>query len=355
MLIERILSWRESFMSKKNQRIDRTVATGKTYNKAERRLFLEKIVRWANSLAFILGTTCYLARNRRDIDVIHVHIADWIAGYAGWLGSWLSIPVVCKAADMPALPKMDSSIPFSGSWERWRKRIRYVAMHDGIADELERGYVPRSQIVLIPNGVELPVDQADPSFGNFVLFVGNFTQGAGHKGFDILFKAWAKVNRQLKDVKLIVAGQGERCVWENMLKESGCSQSVQLRGYVHDMDRLYRDAALFVLPSRHEGMSNALLEAQAWGVPAVVSDIPGNRAVIDDGVNGMIVPVGDYHALADAICHLLSDSQLRKAMGAKARQRVTDHFSMERVAAAYVSFYTKISGAHRTTLNDERR
>jgi glycosyltransferase involved in cell wall biosynthesis len=342
MLIERLLRWRDE-RSVPGRPRDEHSATNQLQERPSAQVsLLEKSVRWFNSFFFIIGATCWIVVHRRTIDIIHVHIADWIAGYAGWLGSCLGIPVVCKAADMPALPKLDRSIPLPRSWDQWRKRIRYVAMHEAIADELSQEGIPRDKIEMIPNGVEVPSCHANPSTGRYVLVVGNFTQGAGHKGFDILFRAWAIVSRHLTEAKLLVAGRGESVIWENMVAELGCSRSVKLAGYVQEMGRLYRDAALLVLPSRHEGMSNALLESQAWGLPAVVSAIPGNVAVIEHGQNGLVVPVGDHEALAEAIRKLLEDRNLRARMGMNARQRIMQSFSMESVSRSYLSYYSDV-------------
>ena len=301
------------------------------------------MVRWTNTLAFIFGATIWLRMNKKKIDVIHVHIGDWIAGYAGWVGARLGIPVVCKAADMPALPKLESSIPFRRAWNTWRRKINYVAMHESIRNELVQGGVRPEKICLIPNGVVVPAGRAEPDQGEYALFVGNFSQGAAHKGFDVLLNAWAEVCLQYRGAKLVMAGQGDTSQWSNMVEHLGCSHSVEFAGYVNDMDELYRKAALFILPSRHEGISNALLEAQAWGLPAVVTDIPGNQVVIDDGVTGVIVPVGDYLVLAKAILEFLKNGQARAEKGANARTRIEAHFNMDKITDKYRALYEDLS------------
>jgi glycosyltransferase involved in cell wall biosynthesis len=91
-------------------------------------------------------------------------------------------------------------------------------------------------------------------------------------------------------------------------------------------------------------LSNALLEAQSRGIPAVVSDIPGNRMVIEEGENGLIVPVADAKALARAILRLRADPALRARMGVRARERVRQRFSLETVTARLEEVYLGMLG-----------
>jgi glycosyltransferase involved in cell wall biosynthesis len=243
---------------------------------------------------------------------------------------------------MPALPQLETSIPLRKVWDRWRRKIDYVALHTAIRDELVADGVKQERIRLIPNGVEPPVEIAEPGTGGYVLYVGNFTQGQNHKGFDVLCKAWAQVCLENPKANLVMAGQGDTTPWSQMFEQLGVIQQVEFVGYVQPLDELYRGAALFVLPSRHEGMSNALLEAQAWGLPAVVSAIPGNSLVVDGGISGVVVPVGDHLAFAEAILFLLADAQKRKAMGTSARARINEHFTIDRVATNYTALYADL-------------
>lgn len=301
------------------------------------------IVQWLNALLFLLGASMYLFRQRHSIDIIHTHVASWNAGFAGWIGSLLGIPVLCKAAYLPAFHEYKYSIPFSDKWRQWRKRIRYIALTREMADDIAGNGVPRDRIHIIPNGVCIPDDIAPVETNHLVLYGGNFTQGAAHKGFDILIEAWGRVHRQLPGACLVIAGGGNHGAWRNMAEALGCADSIRFEGHVSDMASCYRQAALFVLPSRGEGISNALLEANSFGIPAVASDIPGNREVIVHERTGLLVPVNDAKTLAESIVRLLRDDGSRKQMGQAARNRIINQYSIATIVDRILDVYAAMT------------
>jgi glycosyltransferase involved in cell wall biosynthesis len=101
----------------------------------------------------------------------------------------------------------------------------------------------------------------------------------------------------------------------------------------------YQEAAVCILPSAWENSPYALLEAMACGTPVIATRAGGVPEIIEDGVNGFMLPAGDAEALADRICALLEDAQLRKALGHNARRRIQELFSVERVLPRMVAAY----------------
>lgn len=104
-------------------------------------------------------------------------------------------------------------------------------------------------------------------------------------------------------------------------------------GYRPDVDRLLKAADLFMLASHREGLPRSVIEAMACGLPVIATDIPGCRELIDPGVTGVLVPVGDVSALAAALRKLAEDPGLRAAMGSRARKRALHHHREEDVVA----------------------
>lgn len=109
-----------------------------------------------------------------------------------------------------------------------------------------------------------------------------------------------------------------------------------------DIATIWRDAHVAVLPSYREGMPKALLEAAACGRPIITTDTVGCRDVIDDGVEGLLVPVRDANALADAMQRLAADAGLRARMGVAARQRAEARFGQDRVVRAHIALYREL-------------
>ena len=275
-------------------------------------------------------------------DIIHLHEPSWLGGFVAQLAKPKNIPVLCQEATNPPLPKLGYDVPSRKHNERYRRCAHFIAMAPYLAKGLLQQGVLEGHIHLLPNGVKIPALAATRNDLPVVLYVGNFSQGAQWKAFDVLFDAWQIVAECQQDLRLSVLGGGDRSFWEKYVEELGCSQSIDFMGQVSNPEEYYKSAAIFVLPSRVEGMSNALLEAQSWGLPCVVSDIPGNTAVIKDGVNGLVVPVNDSQALAAAIMRLGVDRVLRKKIGEAARKLMQDEYEAGRVTDRLVGIYEKI-------------
>lgn len=301
-------------------------------------------------LSFMVAAARYLARHRRALSLIHVYESNWIAGFASWLGQRAGLPVCCKTATLPCLAPLGPDVPFRAALLRWRLQCHFIALHGAMAAELQAARVIPARIHVIPNGVDIPSGPAAPGENRDVLFVANFSQGPRLKAFDVLLTAWALVHRQNRLARLVMVGGGDSRPWRQLAVALGCDESIAFKGFSGDLAADYRRAAVFVLPSRTEGMSNALLEAQSYGLPAVVSAIPGNRAVISDEDNGLVVPVDDAPALAAAIVRLLQDAPLRAKLGIRARQRAMEDFSFALVAGRihdlYVTLAAGAGGAH---------
>jgi glycosyltransferase involved in cell wall biosynthesis len=283
--------------------------------------------------------------NRKKIDVLHTHVASWNAGFAAWLGFRLGIPVVCKAANLPAFHNFEATVPFASYWRRWRLRCAYVALTEEMKEDLIREGVTENMVRILPNGVAIPELTAEVSSSKQVLFVGNFTQGSGHKSFDILLRSWALVSSLHPGWTLCLAGGGDFRAWEKFAEELNCRHSVCFAGRIENLSDVYACSAIVVNLSRREGISNALLEAQSHGLPAVASDIPGNRAVVIEAETGLLVPVGDIHQAAEALGLLMENSTLRTRLGLNARQRVEAEFDIVKVVQRLLGLYADLSPA----------
>jgi len=166
------------------------------------------------------------------------------------------------------------------------------------------------------------------------------------KGQDVLVEAVAVLRERGVRVPVEIAGDAlpEQRHLEDALRalaaERGVRDDVRLLGYVDDVPSLLARASIFVLPSkRPEPFGLALLDAMAHGLPCIATDAGGPRDMIDHGRTGLLTPMGDPVALADAIERLWNDPDLRARLGAAAAADVRARFSIERTAADVVSVY----------------
>lgn len=129
---------------------------------------------------------------------------------------------------------------------------------------------------------------------------------------------------------------------EAQIREWVSEGIVEWWGYRGDMPAVYDQTDIACLPSYREGLPKSLLEAAAAGLPIVTTDVPGCREAVRDGDNGLLVPVCDKDALADALSRLLSDRELRSRMGQRGRERAESEFSLEQVIGETLSVYREL-------------
>jgi glycosyltransferase involved in cell wall biosynthesis len=221
-------------------------------------------------------------------------------------------------------------------------------MRPSLLDRLVRRSTLKLRVAMIPNGVPIPVE---PWCSRIVwatspraVFAGRL---APEKGLDTLVDAWPLVRAEFPDASLILIGEGpERKALETRVRSHnlriGPSEAVHLSGPVNDAESLLRQGDLFVLPSREEGMSIALLEAMALGMPVVVSSIPGNCRLVSDGEHGRLAPVNDPNRLAQVIISQWKDFDRAVRMGQAARRRVESKFSIKAVAREHLELFEEI-------------
>jgi len=204
---------------------------------------------------------------------------------------------------------------------------------------------PRTRVILNTSSLhaDAPALPAAPK----VLAVGRHQ---AQKGFDLLLRAWQQVQARMPEARLRIVGGGPlRSELEALAQELGVSNSVEWLAPTDRIEPLYREAAVFVLSSRYEGMPLALLEAQALGVPAVAFDCPTGPREILTPETGVLVPADDVPGLASALLRLLGDPALRAHMGAAAIERSRTAFGRERQMSAWATLIEKAAESDAAT------
>lgn len=310
-------------------------------------LFRQKVVKineWVEHYTFMIATTNFLKKHKGEIDLIHSQMLYNFGYMALRAGKMINKPVLIKDASLGGLAKVNLQPKVLSKREFLRKNGYFVAVSTQIAENFQSQGIEKSRIAQIYNGIDITeIDKRnnDNAYPETILYVGNFYQGE-IKGLDILIMAMSKVVVKFPSVILNVAGKGDIDFYKTLAKQYGCENNINFLGSVSDTSSLYRNNAIFVLPSRQEGMSNAVLEAMSYGMPCVITDVSGARDQIEDRLEGLVVPIGNFDVLADALSFMLANPQEAKHMGSLAKRKIIKCFDMKVIARQIINIYRKL-------------
>ena len=181
--------------------------------------------------------------------------------------------------------------------------------------------------VIIPNPLK-PMPEAIYGQTKRIVTVGRLSEQKNHK---LLIDAFERLYADHPDFSVDIYGEGSmRDELQVYINKKGLADAIHLCGKVDDVPERIRDAYMFVLPSDYEGLSNALLEALGVGLPCVTTNCAGSDDAIEDGKNGLIVPIRDCDAMEKAIRKLIENPADALEMGKKARASM-DRYRVEQV------------------------
>jgi phosphatidyl-myo-inositol dimannoside synthase len=158
---------------------------------------------------------------------------------------------------------------------------------------------------------------------HLLLTVGRVARGEQYKGQDTVIRALPKILDAFPATRYAIAGSGNDLPrLRQLARETGVEGQVDFLGQISEPGKsdLYRRATIFIMPSRGEGFGLVFLEAMAYRLPCIAGNLDASREIVRDGVNGFTVDPGDSEAVAAAVLRLLSDPDLRTAMGEAGRQ-----------------------------------
>ncbi len=300
--------------------------------------------RRAFDVMLLLRLRAWIKRER--IDLVHCRSLQGIL-YGGLAATLARVPFVCNVEGENTL-RMQRAVPIL-RWSAKRSRAMIV-----VSESLKRsacrvtGVAPE-RLTVVYNGVDL--DKFNTHHSNSdVLPV--LRKGGAHAGcvgrlhpvkdHACLFRAIDHVRQFVPNVHLSLIGDGPlRRELSDLQSDLGLRDHISFLGQRDDVARLLPQFDVFVLSSLSEGISIALLEAMAAGLPVVATNVGGNPEVVQHGVTGLLVPPQDSRALADALLQVLSDPEARQAMGRKGRERVEAHFSLSAMARHYGQIYER--------------
>lgn len=203
------------------------------------------------------------------------------------------------------------------------RNILYMFCHTLVCQTPDaKAYFPRliqrkAKVIANPIKEDLP----EPWRGERSRYIVNFCRLAKQKNLKLLVDAFAEFHQSYPDYKLLIYGNGsERDAIIEYICSCNLTSEVRIHNAIENIHEEILDAAMFVSSSDYEGLSNSMLEAMAIGLPVICTDCPcgGARMVINDGINGILVPVNDKDAMAAAMAKVADDKELANALGQNA-------------------------------------
>lgn len=278
-------------------------------------------------------------------DILHTFLfhANIAGRYAGWRAG---VPVVISSVRVAERER-----GYHLTVDRWTSGLVDVEVCVSEAVRrftMEEAGIPESKLTVIPNGIDVSEygTGPSPSGAPVVTFVGRLhTQ----KGVDILIRAARTILRDNPKTTFNIVGEGpEKKALKDLAAREDVSERIRFTGFVADVGNVLAASHLLVLPSRWEGMPNAVLEAMACARPVVASNVDGCSEVVDDGKTGLLVPPEDPDALADAVLEILRDPERARNMGQAGRSRAETEFTVSKMVNAYKELYERCAGYTRS-------
>lgn len=308
-----------------------------------------KDIRGCISIENIKSVLRYIDKNNISIFHGHGYKADiygiflrffrknliFVTTHHGWIRNTPSQVVFGKLARIGST-LFDHTIIVSNEMIRYLPRItvkkkRYSVIHNAIrATDYAATGVQEKQRTLLgvkPNEIIL-------------LSVGRLSK---EKGCNNLLNAFEKVQQQYNNVILVYVGDGPLMdELKKRITQSVLSEKVILCGHQQLVQPFYEAADIFICPSDTEGLSNVILEAMAFSIPVIATNVGGNPEIITDKINGLLVPSKNADALADAIQFLASQPEMRRKLGSSGYKTVLNEFSFYRRTLKIQDLYLKL-------------
>lgn len=228
----------------------------------------------------------------------------------------------------------------------WRESSRVIAVSLGM-QRLAEKTAPAQPMSVIPNGIAIDEFSVAAGSADDKLRVISTSRLTPRKGLRFLIQALAEMKTQqgIDDIEALLIGDGhERESLEDMAREMGVADQVRFIGRVEhaELKGWYAQADIFILPSMNEGMSNAMLEALASGLPLLVTRTGGADEVLEEGINGFALEMRSAEDIAEKLLRLRNDRDLRSRMAAASRRKA-EAMSWGNVAWQYVKAYGSMS------------
>ena len=237
----------------------------------------------------------------------------------------VKIPIIVSERNDPWLAKPGKV------WKRLAKITYPWAAKITVHTKRSAQFFPVSlqrKICVIPNALLVEAKPKPPTNGQQIIAIGRLEE---QKAFDVLLQAFALIREEFPEAKLTIWGEGsQRKQLESLRASLHLQDRVMMPGVTKNILSELSNSDLFVQSSSWEGFGNALCEAMSIGLPAISTDCSGPQEIIRNGVDGILVPVGNVEALAEAMKQVLGNHSLRAELGKRALE-IGERFSLQRM------------------------
>ena len=311
--------------------------------------------------AFALASLVFLFRKRKDFEILHFLLVSFPNSLVAGVMKLLGKKVLVKIAGAGVLSRGNPLIRIKRNFIL-RRMDGFLATTDEIVREFQgAGFDPR-RIHRIPNGVDTghfcPVSGPEkktrrrvlslPGEGKIILYSGRIS---AEKGPHLLLEAWLQLAAEFPDLFLVIIGSGQlqgknvEARMDQLLADPAARnyrERVFRRGEISDLAPFLQAADLFVLPSIQEGLSNALLEAMATGLPVVATRLPGTVEALGGNEGAVLVTPGEVGDLTRGLREILATPERWPEAGSRNRKRAEEKYSLAEVARRYSELYSSL-------------
>ena len=229
---------------------------------------------------------------------------------------------------------------------------KVVGVSEKIVSQLKGHNIPDEKLVVIPNGIDVSEFRLEHdimalrdelNIPSDHLIVGSLGRLVEQKGYVYLIESIRQIMSDFPKVTVLVAGEGPlKSELLGLISKYQLNNNIKLIGFRSDRARLLQLFDIFVLSSLDEGTPMALLEAMATGLPCLVTDVGGNRNVIENGVDGILIPPGETNLLTNMLLKLLNNKSLRDRLSAGASKKIEAEYSSETMRDRYFNIYNEL-------------
>ena len=220
---------------------------------------------------------------------------------------------------------------------------RIIALSKGWEKKLKNILGESGLITIISNAISMPehinVNKTDGNLLITVLFMGRLNR---RKGVYDLIETLNLIVRKMRNVRFILAGDGDIDKVKQIVSGKGLSPYVVVPGWISNKEQYYKGADIYVLPSYNEGLPMSILEACSYSLPVITTPVGGITEVIEDGVNGFLVQPGDIKILEEKLLFLIRSGELREQMGKAGYEKVKDKFNIDHVVEQIDALYKEL-------------